>query len=88
MENSNTKKCIVCGATLGPDRYGTYCSKRCYKKKKKQDPPRNDPILPGTLILRKFNCKKCNRLVRVVSKNDHRTKFCCAHCEMLYYKHS
>ena len=35
-----------------------------------------------------FRCLKCGKLVRVTEPTDRRIKFCSAHCERLYWKHS
>ncbi len=65
-----------------------YCSPECriyhYKHGIKD---RDHDMEPQEGIpLREFHCKKCGKLVRVMTKNDHRSQFCSSRCEKGYYK--
>lgn len=81
--------CPVCGKEYTADRITQkYCSAFCRRYAHRHGAnnhvraPRKKPSL------RVFRCLKCGRLVRVTDGADKRTKFCSAHCERLYWKHS
>ena len=40
-----------------------------------------------TPLPRRFECRRCGDPVYVDSRDDHRTVFCCAHCEREYWRH-
>nr|DAL99456.1 MAG TPA: LysW biosynthesis protein LysW [Caudoviricetes sp.] len=40
-----------------------------------------------TACPREFDCKRCGDRVYVDERSDHRTVFCCEHCEREYWRH-
>lgn len=42
----------------------------------------------NTPVPREFDCKMCGTRVCVNETADHRTVFCCEHCEKTYWKHA
>lgn len=83
--------CIMCGTVFTADRVTQkYCSSSCRRLAHRRG--MNDHAKPSARAKRKalrvFNCVKCGRRVYVTTPSDKRTKFCSAHCERLYWKHS
>lgn len=82
--------CPVCGTEFEPQRpRQKYCCFRCqrYANRHGANDIRPTPS-PDDPIIREFHCLKCGKIVRVTDKHDGRMKFCCQHCEKLYWKHS
>ncbi|WP_276837095.1 hypothetical protein [Megasphaera stantonii] len=81
--------CPICGKEFLADRATQkYCSSYCRRYAHRHGA--NNHVRPpkDAEALRSFHCIKCGRLVRVTEPTDRRTKFCSAHCERLYWKHS
>lgn len=81
------KICPVCGKSFIPKETGQrkYCSPECRKYANKHlTIERNE----GPRVIRTFTCRQCNKTVLVRDTKDNRYKFCCSHCEKLYWKHS
>ena len=67
-----------------------YCSAKCLKmatKRRSAPTGTENAPAPDSAPIRSFQCAKCGKPVNVYDPKDQRTKFCCAHCERLYYKH-
>ncbi len=82
-------KCAVCGKEFTPTRRTQrYCSYTCRRYANHHGI--NDNRIEGPVYaptIREFTCLQCGRRVRVTELRDCRTKFCCQHCEKLYWKH-
>lgn len=85
-----TKVCDVCGASYEAVRKSQrYCSQKCRRYGNRHDEfVRSDIWLSGEKEIRRFNCVKCGKVVRVTSPDDRRTKFCSRRCEKRYWRHS
>ena len=92
------KICPVCHQFFEARRKNQiYCSFYCRKKHHKEiyykEIYYNENRIISTIednnkiVLRKFRCKKCNKLVIVMNKEDRRKVFCSPRCEKLYWKH-
>lgn len=93
------KICPVCNHFFTAKRNNqVYCSCYCRKKHHKQTYYSKNRIVENLSeklngdneahIIRQFKCKKCQKLVTIVNKEDRRTVFCSPRCEKLYWKHS
>ena len=90
------KICPVCHKAFeSRGRHHIYCSAHCrkahhkvvyYDKNRTVDWQNNDEV-QSKKVIRHFVCKKCHKVVAVTDKKDRRQKFCCPHCEKLYWKH-
>lgn len=86
------KICPVCHRIFeAKGKHHLYCSVHCrkihhklvyYDKNRKTEYDNS-----GGEVIRKFVCHNCYKLVIVTDKKDRRSKFCCPHCEKLYWKH-
>ena len=81
-------KCQWCGKEFTPTKnWQKYCSPSCrVSANRKRQLKDINPEEKKTLI-RSFTCLKCGKVVNVYDPKDNRFKFCCAHCEKLYWKH-
>ena len=81
--------CVVCGSPFTADRVTQkYCSSSCRRYAHRNGLNVHETAKSGNDIIRSFYCLKCGKLVVVAEQRDKRTKFCSAHCERLYWKHS
>ena len=81
--------CPVCGKEFEADRITQkYCSNYCRRYAHRHGVNDHGRSSRKKEALRAFHCLKCGKLVRVTEATDRRTKFCSAHCERLYWKHS
>lgn len=84
-----TAICPVCGKEFEAGRVTQkYCSAYCRRYAHRHGVNDHGRSSRKKEALRIFRCLKCGRLVRVTETSDRRTKFCSAHCERLYWKHS
>lgn len=82
-------ECPVCGKEFEAGRITQkYCSAYCRRYAHRHGVNNHGRSSRKKEALRTFRCLKCGRLVRVTESTDRRTKFCSAHCERLYWKHS
>ena len=82
-------KCLVCGAMFTADRITQkYCSAFCRRYAHRYGLIDRGEHPKGADVVREFHCVRCGTLVTIVDGRDKRTKFCSAHCERLYWKHS
>lgn len=89
------KVCPVCHRIFEARRKDQiYCTFHCRKKHHKEVYYSKDRIdltideQNTNGVLRRFKCKKCQKMVIVVSKMDKRKVFCSSRCEKLYWKHA
>lgn len=81
--------CAVCGQEFIADRVTQkYCSSYCRRYAHRHGANNHVRSSRKKEALRTFRCLKCGKLVRVTEPTDRRIKFCSAHCERLYWKHS
>lgn len=88
------KICPVCHRVFeAKGRHHIYCSAHCrkahhkliyYDKNRKVETHKEED---NANVIRKFVCKKCHKIVLITDERDRRRKFCCPHCEKLYWKH-
>ena len=84
------RTCVVCGAPFTADRITQkYCSPSCRRYAHRRGLNVHQTAKRGRhVVFRAFRCLKCGMLVEVIDPKDKRIKFCSAHCERLYWKHS
>ncbi len=81
--------CAACGREFTADRVTQkYCSSYCRRYAHRHGANNHVRSSRKKEALRTFRCLKCGKLVRVTEPTDRRIKFCSAHCERLYWKHS
>ena len=81
--------CPVCGKLFTAGRITQkYCSAACRRYAVRHGMIGHDAAGQHESIMRTFHCLRCGVLVTVKSPTDRRIKFCSAHCERLYWKHS
>ena len=81
--------CAVCGKEFIADRMTQkYCRSYCRRYAHRHGANNHRRASQAKDALRIFRCLKCGKLVRVTETTDRRVKFCSAHCERLYWKHS
>lgn len=82
-------KCPVCGTIfIAERRTQKYCSSFCRRYAHRYGLVEHAASVDGANALRTFQCVQCGKVVSVADERDKRTKFCSAHCERLYWKHS
>lgn len=83
------RTCVVCGSPFMADRITQkYCSPACRRHAHISGLNVHNGPKRGKSVIRVFRCLKCGKLVEVADPKDKRIKFCSAHCERLYWKHS
>lgn len=88
------KVCPICHQNFEARRKDqVYCTSYCRKKHHKEVYYSRNRIVENLdcdthIILRQFKCRKCQKLVIVINKEDRRTVFCSPRCEKSYWKHS
>ncbi len=82
-------QCPTCGTMFMAGRISQkYCSAACRRYAHRHGMNDHKEPAPGEKSLRTFRCMRCGVRVKVTSRYDKRKKFCSAHCERLYWKHS
>lgn len=82
-------KCPVCGTVFIAGRSTQkYCSSFCRRYAHRYGLIERAATAEGANALRIFQCVRCGKIITVTDGRDKRTKFCSAHCERLYWKHS
>ena len=82
-------KCPVCGTVfIAGRRTQKYCSPFCRRYAHRYGLIERVVSADGANALRTFQCVRCGKIISVTDERDKRTKFCSAHCERLYWKHS
>lgn len=84
-------KCQWCGKEFTPLKsWQKYCSPACRVAANRKRPPKDEVHTQEAVLIRSFRCLQCGEVVNVVNvydPSDNRFKFCCVHCEKLYWKH-
>lgn len=85
------RHCEYCGKPLSADAAPRkhFCSAECerrsyYEGRRDKDHAKEES--EEGIPLREFQCERCGHLVRVMSKNDKRFRFCSAKCEKAFWK--
>ncbi len=82
-------KCYWCGKEFTPTKsWQKYCSPACRVAANRKRLPKDEVHTQETVLIRSFLCAQCGKVVNVYHPSDNRFKFCCVHCEKLYWKHS
>lgn len=81
--------CPVCGKVFR-SRWGAqrFCSAGCRRYSYRKNGISHEESAGGTESIRTFYCARCGKKVDVTDIRDRRTRFCCSHCERMYWKHS
>lgn len=81
-------KCYWCGKEFTPlKNWQRYCSPACRVAANRKRLPKDEVHTQETVLIRLFRCLQCGEVVNVYDPFDNRFKFCCVHCEKLYWKH-
>ena len=82
-------KCQWCGKEFTPLKsWQKYCSPACRVAANRKRLPKDEVHTQEAVLIRSFRCLQCGEVVNVYDPSDNRFKFCCVHCEKLYWKHS
>lgn len=81
-------KCQWCGKEFTPIKsWQKYCSPACRVAANRKRLPKDEVHTQEAVLIRSFRCLQCGEVVNVYDPSDNRFKFCCVHCEKLYWKH-
>ena len=81
-------KCQWCGKEFTPLKsWQKYCSPACRVAANRKRLPKDEVHTQEAVLIRSFRCLQCGEVVNVYDPSDNRFKFCCVHCEKLYWKH-
>lgn len=81
-------KCQWCGKEFTPLKsWQKYCSPACRVAVNRKRLPKDEVHTQEAVLIRSFRCLQCGEVVNVYDPSDNRFKFCCVHCEKLYWKH-
>lgn len=81
-------KCQWCEKEFTPLKsWQKYCSPACRVAANRKRLPKDEVHTQETVLIRSFRCLQCEKVVNVYDPSDNRFKFCCVHCEKLYWKH-
>lgn len=81
-------KCQWCEKEFTPLKsWQKYCSPACRVAANRKRLPKDEVHTQETVLIRSFRCLQCGEVVNVYDPSDNRFKFCCVHCEKLYWKH-
>ena len=81
-------KCQWCGKEFTPIKsWQKYCSPACRVAANRKRLLKDEVHTQEAVLIRSFRCLQCGEVVNVYDPSDNRFKFCCVHCEKLYWKH-
>ena len=81
-------KCQWCGKEFTPLKsWQKYCSPACRVAANRKRLPKDEVHTQEAVLIRSFRCLQCGEVVNFYDPSDNRFKFCCVHCEKLYWKH-
>ena len=81
-------ECQWCGKEFTPLKsWQKYCSPACRVAANRKRLPKDEVHTQEAVLIRSFRCLQCGEVVNVYDPSDNRFKFCCVHCEKLYWKH-